>query len=189
MAALSAGLRVRAARVRLLVLDVDGVLTDGRLYYGPNGEPLKRFHAHDGMGIRLLAQEGVQVAVISARDSAPLRRRVQDLRISHAVLGCDHKASAFTELVQELGCTQEETAFVGDDIIDLGAMRAAGLSITVADAYVRVRNEADWTTTACGGDGAVREIADAMLDARGALADAIERLIQGTARGGTKITQ
>jgi 3-deoxy-D-manno-octulosonate 8-phosphate phosphatase (KDO 8-P phosphatase) len=158
-------------------MDVDGVLTDGTLYYGADGEALKGFHVRDGLGIRLLRDAGIALAVISARASEPLVRRVRDLKIEHACFGVEHKGEALDRLVIERGLDRAQVAFVGDDLIDLPAMQRAGLAITVADGHALVQQQADWVTTAAGGRGAVREIADALLAARGALEDACHRLL------------
>lgn len=171
-------LRALAARVQLLVLDADGVLTDGRLYYGDDGEVVKAFHARDGLGLRLLRNEGVQLAVISGRAAPALERRVRDLRVHHVLLGRDDKRAALDECLLAAGVLAEEAAFVGDDVLDLPGMRAVGLSIAVADAHARVRCEAHWVTAAGGGRGAVREVADALLAARGRLDAAIDELLR-----------
>ncbi|HTM22965.1 MAG TPA: HAD hydrolase family protein [Kofleriaceae bacterium] len=170
------GLRARLARVRLLGLDVDGVLTDGTLYYGDAGEVLKAFHVRDGLGLRLLLRNGVEVAVISARRGGGLDRRMQEMHIDHYVAGREDKQTALAEVAGKLGLDAAEVAFAGDDLIDLPAMRWAGVAIAVADAHPRVRAEAAWVTAAAGGRGAVREIADALLDAQGKLEGAIEAL-------------
>lgn len=171
-------LRAQAARVRLLVLDADGVLTDGRLYYGADGEVVKAFHAHDGLGLRLLRNEGVQLAVISGRAAPALERRLRDLRIHHVLLGRDDKQAGLLECLSSAGVSAEEAAFMGDDVLDLPGMRAVGLSIAVADAHQRVRHEAHWVTLAGGGRGAVREVADALLEARGRLDAAVDELLR-----------
>ncbi|MEZ4326865.1 MAG: HAD hydrolase family protein [Polyangiales bacterium] len=169
--------RAAAARVRLLVLDADGVLTDGRLYYGDDGEVVKAFHARDGLGLRLLRNEGVQLAVISGRAAPALERRVRDLRVHHVLLGRDDKRAALDECLLAAGVLPEEAAFVGDDVLDLPGMRAVGLGVAVADAHERVRREAHWVTQAGGGRGAVREVADALLAARGRLDAAVDELL------------
>jgi len=171
-------LRTRAANVRLLVLDADGVLTDGRLYYGEAGEVLKAFHARDGLGLRLLRNEGVQLAVISGRAAPALARRLAELRVHHVLLGRDDKRAALDECLSMAKVSADETAFVGDDVIDLLGMRAVGMSIAVADAHWQVRREAAWVTQLPGGQGAVREVADALLAARGRLDAAIEELLR-----------
>lgn len=170
-------LRERLAAVRLLAMDVDGVLTDGTLYYGAEGEALKRFHVRDGLGLRLLRGAGVALAVISARESAPLARRVRDLKIDHALFGVEHKGQALERLMAERGLDRAAVAYAGDDLIDIPAMQRAGVAITVQDGHELVKPHADWVTAAPGGHGAVREIADALLAARGALEDACQRLL------------
>ncbi len=152
--------------IRALILDVDGVFTDGRLWYGPEGEALKPFHARDGQGVKLLLAEGIQVAVISAKDSAPLRRRLDDLGVDNRILACHDKGGAIRGLSAALGVKLAEMAYVGDDVIDLPAMQQVGLPIAVADAHAKVRAYARWVTTRKGGDGAVREVADAILAGR-----------------------
>ncbi|MDH5492374.1 MAG: HAD-IIIA family hydrolase [Myxococcales bacterium] len=167
-------LREAARRVRALLLDVDGVLTDGRLHYGAEGEALKVFHVRDGLGIKLLAQEGVPVAVISARRSVPLERRLEELGVREALLGREQKLGALEEVLARLGLEPSEIAYVGDDLVDLPVMRRVGLAITVADGHPLVRAEAAWVTRRGGGQGAVREIADALLEARDRLEAACE---------------
>jgi 3-deoxy-D-manno-octulosonate 8-phosphate phosphatase (KDO 8-P phosphatase) len=174
----------KAADVRLLLLDVDGVLTDGLLWYGPDGETVKPFHAKDGFGIRLLQREGVQVGILSARRSAPLERRLADLGVQHAVLGRDDKLAGLETLLQRTGVAPEHAASMGDDVLDLPVMRRVGLAITVADGHPLVRAEAAWVTEAPGGRGAVREVADGILQARGRLEDACEALLAEEAAAG-----
>ncbi|MFW5920718.1 MAG: KdsC family phosphatase [Polyangiales bacterium] len=171
------GVREAAARIRLLVLDVDGVLTDGTLWYGPDGEYLKAFHVRDGLGIRLLRPEGIGVAVLSARRSPALERRVADLGIEHVVLGRDDKRAALGELLSSAGVDACDAACVGDDVLDVPVMRGVGLAIAPADAHALARAEAAWVTEAPGGRGAVREVADGLLDARGRLSACCEALI------------
>lgn len=170
-------LRERAARVKLLVLDVDGVLTDGRLYYGADGEALKTFHVKDGFGLRLLASEGVPSAVISAKRSPALVRRLEDLRVPHVLLGRDDKHAALSELLAATGLSAADVCFVGDDVLDLPVLRVVGLSATPADGHAQVRREVDWVLDARGGDAAVREVCDALLEARGRLDAGIETLL------------
>jgi 3-deoxy-D-manno-octulosonate 8-phosphate phosphatase (KDO 8-P phosphatase) len=177
-ASLPPALRALAARVRLLVLDADGVLTDGRLFYGEHGEVLKAFHAQDGLGMRLLRNEGVQLAVISGRAAPALARRLADLRVDHVFLGRDDKLAALEECLRAAGVSADDAAFMGDDVLDLVGMRAVALSIGVADAHYLVRAEAAWVTHLPGGQGAVREVADALLDARGRLTAAVDELLQ-----------
>ncbi len=174
-------LLARRAAIKLLVLDVDGVLTDGGLYYGEHGEALKRFHVRDGLGLRMLRDAGIEIAVMSARESAPLTRRLADLGIRHGLTGCRDKGAALDQLIAELGLVRDQVAYVGDDLLDLPALAGAGLAITVADGHPLVKEAADWVTRTPGGQGAVREIADALLDSQGGLDRACARLLgEGT---------
>ncbi|MDQ3037165.1 MAG: HAD hydrolase family protein [Myxococcota bacterium] len=175
-------LRARFAAVRALVLDVDGVLTDGALTYGPDGEVVKVFHVRDGLGIRLAQREGIVVAMITAKRSPMLSRRLAELEVMHVLDGREDKGAALAELAASLDLAQHELAFVGDDVLDLAAMRAAGLAIAVADAHPFVLEEAAWVTHERGGRGAVREVCDALLDARGRLRAACEDLARGIGR-------
>jgi 3-deoxy-D-manno-octulosonate 8-phosphate phosphatase (KDO 8-P phosphatase) len=161
-------IRERAARVRLVSFDVDGVFTDGRLYYGAEGEQLKVFHVRDGHGIKALLQLGIQVAVISGRRSAAVSRRMQELGIQHLFQGDDDKLPILETLQKKLGVDSEHTACVGDDVADLPLMRAAGLAIAVADAQAEVRAQAHWCTPSGGGQGAVREVCDLIVSSRNA---------------------
>lgn len=160
--------QTRAANVRLLVLDVDGVLTDGRLYYSDNGEELKAFNIKDGLGIKLLQKAGVAVAIITGRQSAIVTRRAGELGIQEVVQGREDKRQALQELSQRCGLHVDECAYMGDDLPDLGAIVAAGFGMTVADACAEVRSVADWQSKLSGGDGAVREACEFLLNARGA---------------------
>ncbi|MEB3350342.1 MAG: 3-deoxy-manno-octulosonate cytidylyltransferase [Cyanobacteriota bacterium] len=159
--------RASLARIRLLISDVDGVLTDGRLHYGPEGETLKSFHVRDGLGIRLLESCGVRVTLMSGRDSAPLRRRALDLMLEHCRFGVTDKAAACRDLIAQLGLTAESVAFVGDDSIDLPAFSACGTAFAVADAAEPVRRRAHHVLATPGGAGALREVADLILSAQG----------------------
>lgn len=155
-----------AARVRLLVLDVDGVLTDGRLYYGARGETLKVFHVRDGLGLKLLAAAGVTVAVISGRRSTMTARRCRELGVRHLLQGVEDKVAAFHRLRSRLRVSAAECACVGDDLPDVPLMRAVGLSFAVADAHPQARSAARMVTRLSGGKGAVREVCDYLLEAR-----------------------
>ncbi len=185
MSGLPAHARALAADVRMLVLDVDGVLTDGTLYYGADGEVLKGFHVRDGFGVKLLLSEGIDVAVISGRTTPALSRRLADMRVAHAFVGRDDKSAAFDELIATLRVPEAQVAYVGDDVLDLPVLRRVGLPIAVADAHPLVRAEAAWITSAAGGGGAAREVADGLLEARGRLRDACEELLTGLGGGET----
>lgn len=162
-------LREDAAAIQLLILDVDGVLTDGTLTYGADGEVLKHFNVKDGLGIRLLIDHGIQVAVITARDSAPLHRRMQDLGIEYFYPGCPDKLEAYAKLCKSLGLRDQQVAYVGDDVLDLPVMHKVRLPVAVADAHPLVQDAARHVTHAAGGMGAVRELADGLLSTRGDL--------------------
>lgn len=155
-----------AARVGLLVLDVDGVLTDGRLYYGARGETLKVFHVRDGQGLKLLAAAGISLAVISGRRSSMTGRRCRELGIRHLLQGVEDKLAAFHRLRDRLGLTSAACACVGDDMPDVPLMREVGLSFAVADAHPHARSAAHVITQLTGGNGAVREVCDFLLEAR-----------------------
>jgi 3-deoxy-D-manno-octulosonate 8-phosphate phosphatase (KDO 8-P phosphatase) len=170
-------LRERAKGVRALVLDVDGVFTDGSLVYGGDGEQLKTFHVKDGLGVRLLKSAGIEVGVISARRSAALVARLSDLKISHVSLGRHDKLAAFVELAFAMRVGPEEIAYAGDDLIDLPVLERVGLSIAPADAHPRVRARVHWITHERGGRGAVREMADDLLESQGQLDAVCDRLV------------
>jgi 3-deoxy-D-manno-octulosonate 8-phosphate phosphatase (KDO 8-P phosphatase) len=152
--------------VRLLVLDVDGVLTDGRLYYGARGEALKVFHVRDGLGVKLLAAAGITVAVISGRRSGMTARRCRELGVHHLLQGVEDKLGAFHQLRGRLGVHPGVCACVGDDVPDVPLMREVGLSFAVADAHSQARSAAHIVTRLPGGKGAVREVCDYLLEAR-----------------------
>jgi 3-deoxy-D-manno-octulosonate 8-phosphate phosphatase (KDO 8-P phosphatase) len=162
----SAAGREHAASVRLLVLDVDGVLTDGRLWFGPDGEALKVFHVRDGHGIKLLREAGVEVAVISGRRSRAVETRMRELGVSRVILGADDKQSALDGLLASLGLAPAEAACLVDDLPDLPLLRTVGLPAAVADAHPAVLAEAQHVTQLPGGQGAVREFCDWLLAAR-----------------------
>ncbi len=154
------------AAISLLVLDVDGVLTDGRLYYGARGETLKVFHVRDGHGIVLARRAGIEVAVISGRRSAMVRTRCRELGVRHVHQGVSDKLAVLRRLLHRLRLPAQACACVGDDLPDLALMAHVGLSFAVADAHAQVRRAADLVTRAPGGAGAVREVCDRLLRAR-----------------------
>jgi len=156
----------RARRIRLLVLDVDGVLTDGRLYLSAAGEELKVFHVRDGSGLVAVRRAGIEVAIVSGRDSPAVTRRAAELGIRHVRQGVIDKGAELERLLAELGMDAAETACVGDDTPDLPMLRRTGLAIGVADAHPALLEAAHWTTRSPGGRGAVREVCDLLLSAR-----------------------
>ncbi len=157
----------KAKKLKLLILDVDGVLTDGKLFFDNQGNEYKSFHARDGHGIKLLRQTGVEVAVISGRKSNSVALRMKNLGIEHVYQGYENKQAAFYEILKKTGITPEQAAHVGDDLLDLPIMTRAGLAIAVADANFAVKQRADWCTTLAGGHGAVREVCDFIMQAQG----------------------
>ncbi len=157
----------KASRIRLLVLDVDGVLTDGSIVYDASGSQIQSFHVHDGLGIKLLERAGVHTAIISSRKSAALVRRTEELGIRFVFQGIFDKLAAYGEIASELGISDEETAYIGDDWVDIRMLRLAGLAVVVPDAPEPVKNYAHYVTGKPGGRGAVREVCDLILRARG----------------------
>jgi 3-deoxy-D-manno-octulosonate 8-phosphate phosphatase (KDO 8-P phosphatase) len=154
------------ARIQLLVLDIDGVLTDGRLYFGARGEALKVFHVRDGHGIKLVMAAGLTVAAFSGRRSAAAAARLRELRVPHVVQACSDKVVALQRLTAQLNIDPLNSACLVDDTPDLPLMSAVGVAGAVADAHPLVRSAAHWLAQARGGEGAVRELCDAMLRAR-----------------------
>lgn len=163
----SNALRARARQLQLLVLDIDGVMTDGRLHYGPEGESLKVFHVRDGHGLKQLARTGVQLGIITGRESSMVARRARDLGIDHLIQGREDKGTALANLAAELGLSAGEVGYMGDDEPDVPALEWAGLAFSVADAHEVARSAADRVTALGGGAGAVREICDLIRAARG----------------------
>src|SRR6218665_1461956 len=156
-------LLLRAQGLRVVFFDVDGVLTDGGLYFGASGETLKRFNTLDGQGLTLLQKAGITPAVITGRDSAPLRLRLQALGVQHAVFGTEDKRPAAERILATLGLTWSQAAAMGDDWPDLPLLRRSAF----ANAQIEVRHAAHFVTRACGGDGAARELCDLLLVAAG----------------------
>ncbi len=160
----------RAAQTRLVVFDVDGVLTDGSLYLGDHGEEYKAFYSRDGHGMKMLMESGVEIAIITGRTSNVVAHRMQSLGIRHVYQGRLNKVPAFEELYTGLKLAPEQIAYMGDDVMDLPVMRRVGLAVAVQDAHPLVRQHAHWSTTAPGGRGAARELCELIMDAQGTLA-------------------
>ncbi len=167
-------LQQRAAAVRLVVFDVDGVLTDGRLYYSDAGCESRAFNIQDGHGIRLLLHYGVQVAVLSGRESGAVSRRLSDLGVARVYQGCRDKGPAFERLLEDCGVAAAQSAYVGDDLPDLAPLRRAGLACAVADACPEVIECAHWVARAGGGRGAARELCDFLLKEQGRWSEVVE---------------
>lgn len=156
----------KAARIKLLALDVDGVLTDGRLYFAEDGGEIKTFDTQDGHGIKMLQQSGVACAIITGRNTMLVERRARNLGIAHLLQSREDKLVALRELSSQLGIAMEHIAYMGDDWPDLPAIRAAGFGVAVANAHSELHLHADYVTTQKGGRGAVREVCDLLLRAQ-----------------------
>jgi len=167
----------KARHIALAVFDVDGVLTDGGLILGEDGAEFKVFHVRDGQGLVMLRDSGCRVAVITARNSKIVAERMDSLGIEHVYQGQNDKGKALTELIMKLGLDTRQTAYVGDDLLDLPAMKRAGLAVAVADAHPAVRTHAHWVTAARGGHGAAREVCEFIMEAQGTLQVAIRKFL------------
>jgi 3-deoxy-D-manno-octulosonate 8-phosphate phosphatase (KDO 8-P phosphatase) len=168
----------KARKLKLLILDVDGVLTDGKLFFDNEGNEYKAFHARDGHGIKLLRQTGVEVAVISGRKSNSVALRMKNLGIEYVYQGYENKIAAFDEIIDKLRITPDQAAHVGDDLLDLPIMARVGLAIAVDDANFAVKQRADWCTTLSGGHGAVREVCDLIMQAQGRFDDVVNAYLK-----------
>lgn len=160
-------LDLKLDQIKLLLLDVDGVLTDGQIIYTDSGEQIKSFSSKDGLGLRLLMDNNIRVGIVTGRKSTALGHRLQNLGIDLVFDGIRDKAVAFDKIVEQTGVAARHIAFVGDDLIDLPAMIRAGVSFTVPDAPQEVKHHANLVTLARGGHGAVREICETILKAQG----------------------
>ena len=164
----------KARQIKLLALDVDGVMTNGVIYYGTNGPHIKGFHIHDGMGIKLLQKTGVNVAIITSKQSEAVAERANELNITHVYMGRENKVPAYEDLKHKLQLTDEQVAYMGDDLPDLPLLRRAGLAITVPNASPTLIQHIDLITVKQAGNGAVREVCDLIMKAQ----DQYEAVIQ-----------
>lgn len=178
MLPLSPDLKQRAAQIKLLILDVDGVLTDGRIYIRDNGEEIKAFHTLDGHGIKMLAASGVQTAIITGRDAPSVGIRVKQLGIAHYFKGIHDKRAAYAQLREDAGVAEHECAFVGDDVVDLPVMVRCGLPVAVPEAHWFALKHAAYVTQKSGGKGAVREVCDLIMQAQGTLLPALNEYLK-----------
>ncbi len=165
--AIPADIHQRASRIRLALFDVDGVLTDGRLFYSDDGRELKAFHVHDGLGLKRLIANGIEVGIITSRMSHMVTERTAELGIAHVYQGQTDKLACYEELIHALKLEAGQTSYCGDDLPDLRVMARVGLSIAVANAHPFVSERAHWHTRLRGGEGAVREVCDLLLAAHG----------------------
>jgi len=159
----------RAKRVRLMVFDVDGVLTDGRLWYGPEGETIKVFHAADGHGLKMLAASGVRIALLSGRRSTAVERRAAELGITQVLQGIEDKRPAFERLLAQAGMRPDSAGFMGDELVDLPVMTRCAFACAPCEAPEFVRRHAHYVSRAPGGAGAVRELCELLMQAQGTL--------------------
>lgn len=161
----------KAAQIRLVIFDVDGVLTDGSLFLGDDGQEYKAFNSLDGHGMVMLQQSGVKIAIITGRTSEVVRIRMRSLGIEHLYQGQRDKRPAYAALKQDLGLSDQDIAYVGDDIVDLPVMSQVGLAIAVESAHDFTKQHAHWITSRPGGHGAAREVCELILQAQGKLED------------------
>jgi len=164
----------RAAGIKLVIFDVDGVLTDGSLFLGDDGQEYKAFHSRDGLGMKMLQATGVEIGIITARSSQVVSTRMESLGVRHVYQGKLKKITAFEELKQKLMLKNEQIAFVGDDVVDLPIMRQVGLAVCVQDGHRFVKQHAHWETPSPGGRGAAREVCELVMEAQGTLQSALE---------------
>ena len=170
----------RAARIKLLLMDCDGVLTDGRIWLFENGEEQKGFHTRDGLGIDLWHRAGLRSGIISGRTSSAVETRARTLGMSFVVQGHENKVRAFAETLAQAGVTNDEVAYIGDDLNDIPLMMQSGLGVAVADAAFETRERAHYVTKALGGFGAVREVIELILKSQGRWDVLIEGLYSAT---------
>ncbi|MEN8141380.1 MAG: HAD hydrolase family protein [Thermodesulfobacteriota bacterium] len=167
----------KAAKVRLFILDVDGVLTDGSITYSDEGLELKTFNSRDGFGLNLVRQAGVEVAIITARTSQALVRRCQDLKIDQLHQGQRNKVAVFEKMIADLGLKPDEVAYMGDDWLDLPLLSRVGFATTVADAVPEMAEAVDYVCRRAGGHGAVREVCDLLVDAKGMYRELLDKYL------------
>lgn len=169
----------RCRPIELLLTDVDGVLTDGRIIYSERGDETKEFHVRDGAGLKLWVRLGKKSGIVTGRTSDIVRRRAAELEMAVCIQGCDDKRAAVERILKDLRLAPRQAAFVGDDLVDLGAMAACGLAVAVADACPEVRESAHAMTAAAGGRGAVREAIELILRHQGLWADVVAKHRRG----------
>lgn len=168
----------KAADIRLLIFDVDGVLTDGSLYFADDGQEYKAFNSRDGHGMKMLQASGVDVAIITGRTSKVVKHRMDNLGIKHVYQGQVEKLPAFEELIAKLGLSADQVAYVGDDVVDLPIMTRVGLAIAAQDAHHLVKQHAHWTTPTDGGRGAAREVCELIMEAQNTLQEQFKPYLQ-----------
>ncbi len=168
----------RARKIRLLVMDVDGVLTDGRMVLSERGDELKMFHTHDGIGLALAHRAGLRTAMVTGETSPIAKARGERLGVHHVVLGARRKAESVSALLAEYGWDDSTVAYIGDDLLDIPALQRAGLAVAVANAVPEVKAVCQVVTRAAGGSGAVRECVELILRAQGTWEDAVDAFVR-----------
>ena len=169
----------KATKIELLLLDVDGVLTDGTVFYTPASGEIKGFNTQDGFGLRILQEAGISAGIITARSSEAVRRRAEDLKLRHLYAGCSDKAAALAEILAQTSLQAEQLAYMGDDWLDLPVLNKVGCAFAPANAAPELRQRVDYVTERSGGHGAVREACELILAAKGLLTDVFTRYNQG----------
>ncbi len=170
-------IHAKAQGVRLVIFDVDGVLTDGSLYLGDDGQEYKAFNSRDGHGMKMLQYSGVEIGIITGRTSEVVRIRMESLGIEHVYQGKQEKLPAYRQLVDKLGLRDDQVAYVGDDVVDLPIMRRVGLAVAVNDAHPLVLQHAHWQTPHAGGRGAGRDVCEMIMEAQGSLKSALDHYL------------
>ncbi len=169
---------LKAAKIRLVIFDVDGVLTDGSLYFSDDGQEYKAFNSRDGHGMKMLQQSGVEIGIITGRTSKLVETRMASLGVKHLYQGQQEKLPAFEELLQKLSLTPEQVAYVGDDVVDLPILIRVGLAIAVQDAHNLVKQHSHWTTPNRGGRAAARDVCELIMQAQGTLENQLHHYLQ-----------
>jgi 3-deoxy-D-manno-octulosonate 8-phosphate phosphatase (KDO 8-P phosphatase) len=169
--------KVKADKIKLFVLDVDGVLTDAGMYYDNYENELKKFNTRDSVGLNLLRMAGIQIAIITQEKTDIVTRRAEKLRIRYLLQGVNNKQEALQGLLEKLNINFDETAYIGDDLNDIPVLQKVGLALAVADAAPQVKKLADWVSSHKGGEGAVREAAELLLESRGILDEIVENYV------------
>jgi len=167
----------RAQQIKLVIFDVDGVLTDGGLYFADDGTELKAFNSRDGHGMKMLQQSGVEIGIITGRTSNVVAHRMDNLGVKHLYQGQHEKLPAFLELIDKLGVTPQQVAYMGDDVVDLPVMCKVGLAAAVQDAHSWVIKHSHWQSPSCGGRGAARELCEMIMEAQGTLQPTLEKYL------------
>ena len=167
----------RARRVKLMLFDVDGTLTDGNLWYGPSGEEIKAFHSFDGHGIKMLAKSGVRIALLTGRSSPAVAARAAELGVEHVLQGVAHKREAYEALLKQLGLSQDAAGYMGDDLVDIPVLKRCGFACAVREAPEEVRKQAHYVAAGPAGAGAAREVCEFIMRAQDTFAGVLQEYL------------